>query len=129
MTRLVQWALAAWFLGFGFWMFFTPMSFYQLTPDVADMGPFNRHFVMDIGLVFFASGGAMAYGIYRQDKTAIVCGTLWPMFHAIFHIFIWFQRGVPFDFVAFSNLFSIQLPAWAAFVLALKFTHRSNQYA
>lgn len=110
-------------------VFFSPMSWYQTTPGVVDTGPFNMHFVMDIGLVFLMSAGAMAYGLRFQNQTAIVCGSVWPALHAAFHIFIWFQRGMPFDLVAMSNLFGIQAPAWAALFLALNVTKRSTRYA
>ncbi|WP_027834746.1 hypothetical protein [Maritalea myrionectae] len=129
MTRTLQWLLVGWFLMLAVWMFFSPMSWYQITPGVKEMGPFNMHFVMDLGLVFFASAAAMAYGLYRHDKTAIVCGAFWPVLHATFHIFIWFQRGVPLDLIAFSNLFGIQLPAWAALFLAFKHPNRRVQNA
>lgn len=129
MTRIIQWVLVGWFLMLAVWMFLSPMTWYQITPGVKEMGPFNMHFVMDLGLVFFVSAAAMAYGLFRQDKTAIVCGAFWPVLHAIFHIFIWFQRGVPFDLIAFSNLFGIQLPAWTALFLAFKHPTRSAQYA
>lgn len=129
MMRLVQWVLVGWFFMLAVWMFSSPMSWYEFTPGVAEMGPFNTHFVMDIGLVFFASAAAMAYGLWRADQTALVCGAVWPVLHAIFHLFIWIERGVPFDLIAFSNLFALQLPAWAALILALQTSKGSRRHA
>jgi len=129
MVRVAQWILVFWFLVLAGMMFFAPMLWYQTTPGVAQTGPFNMHFIMDIGLVFLMSGLAMGYGLYRRDQTALVIGALWPCLHAAFHIFIWFQRGNPFDFVALSNLVGIQLPAWGTLILALKSTPRSLSHA
>ena len=129
MVRIVQWLHVGWFLMLAVWMFFSPMSWYQTTPGVVETGPFNMHFVMDIGLVFLMSAGAMAYGLRLQNQTAIVCGAVWPALHAAFHIFIWFQRGIPFDLIALSNLVGIQLPAWGALLLALSSNKRSVRYA
>lgn len=129
MARAVQWIFVGWFLLLAGFMFFTPMVWYQTTPGVVQTGPFNMHFIMDIGLVFLMSGLAMAYGLVRHDQTALVCGALWPALHAAFHIFIWFQRGIPLDFIAVSNLFGIQLPAWGALLLAFQSPKRSYRHA
>lgn len=129
MARIVHGILVFWFLALAGMMFFAPMVWYQITPGVVQMGPFNMHFIMDIGLVFLMCALAMAYGLLRHNQTALVLGALWPCLHAAFHIFIWFQRGVPFDLIALSNLIGIQLPAWGGLFLALQLKTRSVSYA
>jgi len=79
--------------------------------------------------VFLMSALATAYGLYQDDQTALVCGALWPALHAVFHIFIWVQRGVPLDVIGASNLFGIQAPAWAMLVLSLRFQRRRPSHA
>ncbi len=114
----LRWVFAAWFAFLAVAMFFVPKLWYQSTPGVPEMGPFNMHFVMDIGLVFFVSAVCLGYGALSKNQTAMICGALWPALHATFHIYIWFDRGMPFDLIAASNLFGIQLPAWGALYLA-----------
>ena len=120
MAIIFKWLISAWFGIVALLMFFQPMVWYQITPGVAETGPFNMHFVMDIGLIFFVSAAAFTYGITRRVATALIFGALWPFLHALFHIFIWFQRGMLFDVIALSNLLAIQLPAWAALYFALQ---------
>jgi hypothetical protein len=105
-------------------MWFAPHFWYETVPGVAMMGPFNLHFVRDIALAFGMSAGALAYGALAHDRTAAVCGAAWPALHALFHSWIWFARGVPFDQIAFVNLTGIQIPAWLALTAALSFTRK-----
>lgn len=110
----------------GGFMWFAPETWYAFTPGVAMMGPFNAHFIRDVALAFLISGAAVLWGVWRTDTTAIVFGTGWPCFHAIFHATIWLNRGMPLDDVAFVNLVGIQLPAWLAFVAALRSRNRTG---
>lgn len=105
-------------------MWFAPHAWYEAVPGVAMMGPFNLHFVRDIALAFGMSAGALAYGAARLDRTAAVCGAAWPCLHALFHIWIWFGRGLPLDEIARVNLTGIQIPAWLALAAALNFTRK-----
>ncbi len=105
-------------------MWFAPHTWYETVPGVAMMGPFNLHFVRDIALAFGMSSGALAYGALRLDRTAAICGATWPALHALFHIWIWFARGLPLDQVALVNLAGIQIPAWLALAAALNFTRK-----
>ncbi|MVO15224.1 hypothetical protein [Parasedimentitalea huanghaiensis] len=91
-------------------MWFLPEWWYVTVPGITMMGPFNLHFVRDIGLVYLVSGLGLIYGI-RAPQVAVF-GCLWPALHALFHAWIFFQRGMPVDFVAATNLVLIQLPAW-----------------
>ncbi len=118
MMRTILYAIGGLYVLTAIYMFLAPQSFYDLTPGVAMMGPFNLHFIRDAGLAFLVSGGALVWGAAKQDRTALVLGALWPCLHAAFHIWIWFGRGLPVDEVALVNLFGIQLPAWMAMVAA-----------
>lgn len=102
-------------------MWTLPQWWYDNTPGVAVMGPFNLHFIRDVALAFLVSGGALIWGYIKRDKTAMVFGALWPCLHAVFHIWIWVvMRGMPLDQIAAVNLFGIQLPAWLALMAAMK---------
>ena len=121
MWRIILIVLAIFFIGSAAVMWFAPQWWYDATPGVAMMGPFNLHFIRDVALAFLVSGGAMAWGYFKHDKTAMVFGALWPCLHAVFHIWIWVtMRGMPFDQIAAVNLFGIQMPAWLGLVAAFK---------
>ena len=124
MWRSILFLIAAAHFVNALYMWFAPHAWYEAVPGVAMMGPFNLHFVRDIALAFGMSAGALAYGAARIDRTAAVCGAAWPALHALFHIWIWFARGVPFDGIALVNLTGIQIPAWLALAAALNFTRR-----
>ena len=124
MWRPVLFLIAASHFANALVMWFAPHAWYEAVPGVAMMGPFNLHFVRDIALAFGMSAGALAYGAYRFDRSAAVCGAAWPCLHAIFHIWIWFARGVPFDQIALVNLTGIQIPAWLALAAARHFTRK-----
>lgn len=106
-------------------MWFAPHTWYETVPGVAMMGPFNPHFVRDIALAFGMSAAALAYGAAKSDRTAAVCGAIWPALHALFHVWIWaVHRGAPFDQIALVNLTGIQAPAWLALAAAFNFTRK-----
>ena len=119
--KIVLFAVAALYLGTAVYMFVAPQAFYDGTPGVAMMGPFNVHFIRDAGLAFLTSGGALLWGGLKANRTLAVFGAMWPCLHAVFHVWIWLARGVPMDQVALVNLVGIQLPAWLALTAALKF--------
>jgi hypothetical protein len=99
-------------------MWFTPIWWYETVPGITMMGPFNLHFVRDIGLVYLISGIGLIYGIRVPQVAIFAC--LWPALHALFHAWIFIQRGMPFDVIAATNLFLIQLPAWLSVWAAIQ---------
>lgn len=108
------------------WMWIWPMGWYHTIPGVTDTGPFNMHFVKDIGLVFLVCGTGLIWAGLRGDRHLGLWAAAWPCLHALFHIWMWLTRGAPFDFVALSNLLGIQAPAWAALVLLLCFEQKET---
>lgn len=97
-----------------------PMRFYDGVPGVAETGPFNDHFLRDVGLAYLVSGLALAFAVRRQLGVLALFGVAWPMLHAVFHLWIWaVMRGGALDQVALANLMGIQLPAWMAFGAAV----------
>ena len=75
-------------LGNGVFMTIAPESWYWLVPGVPDRGPFNQHFVRDIGFIYALSGAAFIYGaIYTKHQLMLwLAPTAWLAFHAVFHI-------------------------------------------
>ncbi len=71
----------------GLFMLASPERWYFAVPGVTDTGPFNQHFVRDIGLIFLFSGTAFLVGAvlprYRIVLWATPTSWLWG--HALFH--------------------------------------------
>ena len=116
--RLLLLSIALLNLMTGAVIFFAPQFFYETVPGVSMMGPFNLHFVRDAGLAYFGSGVLLALAWRREQYAFAYGGALWPCLHALFHIQIWVARGASVDLVAITNLFGIQLSAWAALFAA-----------
>ena len=124
MWTKVLFLASAFFIGTGVYMLVMPVVFYDNTPGVAMMGPYNSHFIRDAGLAFSISGAALFWGAKTSNQSVAIFGSSWPAAHAIFHIWIWLTRGAPFDEVALVNLVAIQLPAWLSLLASLRFTRR-----
>ncbi len=72
----------------GVFMTLAPESWYWLVPGVPDRGPFNQHFLRDIGMIYMLIGVAFIYGaIYpRYRRTLWSMPAAWLVAHALFHI-------------------------------------------
>jgi hypothetical protein len=81
----------------GLYMLMAPEAWYAAVPGVSAAGPFNHHFIVDIGLVFLASGAAMLAALRPGHTAAVLAltGSVWPALHALFHIWEWFNGHMP----------------------------------
>jgi hypothetical protein len=81
------------FLAFGFaanglWMLAAPLNWFMTVPGVVDSGPFNDHFVRDVGIAYALSGVAflqLARGVSGARPYAIA-GVVFLLAHAGFHL-------------------------------------------
>ena len=75
-------------LGNGVLMTIAPESWYWAVPGVPDRGPFNQHFIRDIGFIYVLAGAAFIYGaIYTKQQLMLwTIPTAWLGLHAVFHI-------------------------------------------
>lgn len=112
-------------LGVGLFVFSRPMSFYEATPGLSSMGPFSMHFIRDVGLAYFAGGTLQIAASVRSSRELGIAGSSWFVLHALFHLQIWILRGAPLDSLFFFELAAIQLPAFAALVLASNLSVRA----
>lgn len=83
-------ALGAGSLANGLWMLAAPMHWYQELPaGVPDTGPFNAHFVRDIGCAFLAVGTALAWAALRPRWRVplVTIATLFYLFHGALHVY------------------------------------------
>lgn len=71
----------------GLFMLASPADWYFSVPGVTTTGPFNQHFVRDIGLIFLFVGTAFLLGVARPKYRVILWAapTLWLWGHALFH--------------------------------------------
>ena len=72
------------------WMLAGPLHWYtDLPAAVPDTGPFNPHFVRDIGCAFFATGSALVWAALtpRHRFPLVAIAALFLAAHAILHIY------------------------------------------
>jgi hypothetical protein len=71
----------------GLFMLYSPNDWYFAVPGVTTTGPFNQHFIRDIGLIFLFVGTAFLVGTSRPRFRLVLWATptLWLWSHAVFH--------------------------------------------
>ena len=71
----------------GLYMLISPANWYFAVPGVTTTGPFNQHFIRDIGLIFLFVGTAFLVGSFRAQYRVLLwsTATLWLGGHALFH--------------------------------------------
>jgi hypothetical protein len=83
----------------GLFMLIAPAEWYATVPGVTATGPFNPHFILDIGMAFVASGAGLMLGARRGANAPILAcaGATWPALHSLIHIDGWLMHGFPAD--------------------------------
>lgn len=106
----------------GIFMLIAPGDWYLAVPGVTDTGPFNQHFVRDIGLIFVLLGGTFLVGAAQPRMRMVLwsAATLWLCGHALFHFWevavgICTPAVLPRDFpaVTLPALVGLGLSVWA----------------
>lgn len=106
----------------GVFMLAAPESWYFAVPGVTSTGPFNQHFLRDIGLIFVLLGGAYLVGVVWPQSRVLLWGaaTVWLTGHALFHFWevaagICSASVIPRDFpaVTLPAIISASLTVWA----------------
>jgi hypothetical protein len=71
----------------GFIMFAMPAAWYGSFPGVAETGPFNPHFVRDIGAAYVVSGLVCVWIAFdRAARRKAQAGALFLARHAVVHL-------------------------------------------
>ncbi|AJR26895.1 MULTISPECIES: hypothetical protein [unclassified Sphingobium] len=124
MSRKLPLALAA-VLGLGsaangLFMLASPANWYFAVPGVTTTGPFNQHFVRDIGLIFLLVAIAMLAGVARPVARVPLwsAAALWLAGHALFH-FWEVAVGIRGPSALAQDFPAVTLPAIVTTVLAL----------
>ncbi len=81
-ARLIVYACALVLIATGLTMLLSGPLWYALTPGVRMTGPYNAHFVLDIGFAFLASGAVLAVGAWMGARGLMMAGLSWPALHA-----------------------------------------------
>ncbi len=115
-------ALGAGNVGNALWMLADPLRWYHDLPAaVPDTGPFNEHFVRDIGCAFLAAGVALLWAAFARAQRAplVAVAALFLCAHAVLHVFDTARGAVPTDHW-WLDLPGVYLPAlvlaWAAVI-------------
>lgn len=124
MSRNLPLALAA-LLGVGaalngLFMLVSPANWYFAVPGVTTTGPFNQHFVRDIGLIFLLVAIAMLVGVALPAARVALwsAAALWLAGHALFH-FWEVAAGICGTDALVRDFPAVTLPAILTTVLAV----------
>ena len=65
-----------------------PKAWYHAVPGVSHTGPFNPHFVQDIGLIQMFMGGLLGWGLIHVSGRFLLwaAASTWLSAHALLHI-------------------------------------------
>lgn len=126
MRVMLLWGLAVFYLLTGLYISVAPFVFYETGPGVSDTGPYNMHFLRDVGFAFTVSSLGITYGLLRRLKPLIVFGTAWLAMHGLFHFVLWIVHSNPASNDALIDLGIVVLPA--ALLSYLAITYKESQH-
>lgn len=131
MARGVCWFLVVLFGFNGVAMLLQPYGWYGAVPGVIETGPFNDHFVRDVGATYLACAVGMAFGAWNlaRHAGAVTVAATFQGVHALIHVITPFcGKAVPWPLLA-RDFPGVILPAlltiWIA-VVALRLTTREG---
>lgn len=72
----------------GVFMLAASAAWYQAVPGVPSTGPFNPHFIKDIGAIYVVCAAALGWFAWRprQGWTAMAVAAAWLVLHAAVHL-------------------------------------------
>jgi len=110
----------------GTWMLFFPLSWYtDLPADVPHTGPFNPHFVRDLGVVYLVVALAFGWSARNMDRSRPVHLALTVFFagHALIHLADIASGRLPHSHWLI-DMPGVFVPALIMIVLAVPFVRR-----
>ncbi len=89
-SRLIAVLVGLFFVAFGLWSFFKPLSFYD---QIAAFGDYNRHFLHDVGAFQIGIGATLLIASIWNDAlgAALAGAGVGSVFHAGAH---WWDRNL-----------------------------------
>ena len=102
------------------YMLFAAEAWYRSVPGVTATGPFNHHFVGDIGLAFLAAAASLFLGSLRPDRLAgyALPAAIFLAGHALLHL-VGYGLHAEGASTWFTDAVAIYLPALISLWLAL----------
>jgi hypothetical protein len=70
----------------GLAMILAPFPWYGAVPGVADTGPFNPHFIRDIGCAYLLAGIALGLAARGSERRAAIPAAAFLVLHALVHL-------------------------------------------
>lgn len=87
LTRILAALLGLFHISNALYMLFAPEAWFAAAPGASETGPFNPHFVADVGFAFLAGGIAFLAFAWRPSlKLAALGASGFLMFHALLHL-------------------------------------------
>lgn len=87
MRNLIKWILPVLLAANGLAMIFAPLEWYNAVPGVTGTGPFNPHFVPDIGAAYLAAAGGLAWWAAGRGIGGVVAAAIFLGLHMLVHLF------------------------------------------
>ncbi|HIF11225.1 MAG TPA: hypothetical protein EYQ81_16220 [Sneathiellales bacterium] len=89
--RVLLWLIGVVTILNGAGMYVAPESWFNAVPGVAETGPFNGHFVRDVGAAYAASGVAviLAVQIRAAQLPLLIVASIFSGGHALRHVVEW----------------------------------------
>ncbi len=105
----------------GLFMLLSPQNWYFAVPGVTTTGPFNQHFLRDIGLIFLLMSVALFVGVAKPQYRVVCWGAaaLWESGHALFH-FWEVAVGICGPSALVRDFAAVTLPAILCILLTLR---------
>ena len=121
MKRILAGALTLLLAGNGLVMLFAGLWWYGVVPGVTATGPYNPHFVRDIGAAYLAAGLGTAWFAWkpREGRPALVAGAVFLTLHSAVHMFDAACGAKPLADVL-RDFGGVYLPALLALALATR---------
>jgi AhpD family alkylhydroperoxidase len=108
------------------WMLFDPLGWFQAVPGAAEGGPFNRHFVGDIGIAYLAAAAALFAGSLAPARLSALAlpAAVFLAGHALLHL-VGYGKPAEGHGSWLGETLGVHLPALLTLWLALPAPPRS----
>jgi hypothetical protein len=103
----------------GLAMLIAPESWYHAISTVPHTGPFNAHFVRDIGCAYLASAGSLAYFALdaQRGRPAALTGVAFQLLHGLVHVWDVFAGRATFEHFSQDVVGVLAVPALALWLV------------